>query len=255
MDKLDGKKSIKDIVKTAKRIIFQKDERITFLESIAKHAMDGREPILLQMPGEIKVSNLKDINVKADVKMPDVQKVTIIESPEVKVDKASKWVPNLITHSLKALIDGLDIRLGKGIEVYSSTEDKLRPQAVIVVDVQGRPVSFGGGATTIVPMPGGTGGTPPPANINCNRKTVTTPGTAERLTTTFTLCRKVIITAPSGNGGEVYVGCSQVSAVAGSQKGLLLLPTGSVSIDINDVSKIYIDATVAGEGVTYTYLT
>ncbi len=254
MDKLDGKKSIKDIVKTAKHIISQKDERITFLESIAKHAMDGREPILLQMPGDIKVSNLKDINVNAEVKMPEVQKVTIVESPEVKVDKASKWVPSLITHSLKALIESFDKRFSKGIEVYSSDQDKLRPQAVIVVDVHGRPVNIGGGAT-VVPMPGATGGTPPPANINCNRKTVTTPGTAERLTTTFTLCRKVIITAPSGNSGEIYVGCSQVSAVAGSQKGLLLLPTGSVSIDINDVSKIYIDATVAGEGVTYTYLT
>lgn len=255
MDKLNKSKTVSDVVKVAKQIIQKKDEKILFLEGVAKHAMDGREPIVLQMPNDLKVANLKDISVKAEVKMPEIQKVTIVESPDTKQsDKASKWVPTLINHALKAIIGNIATMWAKGIEITVSDEDKLRPQAVIVVDQNGKPVTFGANGQIVIPMSQGRGVTPPPTVLGSGRKTVTTPGTAEKLTSAVTVCRKVILTAPVNNGGEVYVGDSSVSAVASSQKGLLLLPTGSATIDIDDVSKIWIDATVAGEGVTFTYL-
>ena len=252
MDKLNKLKTVSDVVKKAKQIIQRKDEKILFLDSIAKHAMDGREPILLQMPGSIKLENLNDIKITPpDIKFPDVQKVVVMESPEAK---SNKWIPSLINHSVKSIIESIAKMWVKGIEITVSDEDKLRPQAVIVVDQNGRPVTFGSGGQIVIPMSHGGGVTPPPTVIGSGRKTVTTPGSAEKLISTITVCRKVILTAPAGNGGEVYVGDSSTSAVSGSQKGLLLLPTGSATIDIDDVSKVWIDATVAGEGVTFTYL-
>ena len=251
MDKLNKSKTVSDVVKTAKQIIQKKDEKILFLEGVAKHAMDGREPIVLQMPGAIKVENLGDIKITPDIKFPELQKVTIVESPETK---NNKWIPSLINHSVKAIIESVAKMWAKGIEVYVNDEDKLRPQAVIVVDQNGKPVTFGAGGQIVIPMSQGRGVTPPPTVLGSGRKTVTTPGTAEKLISAITVCRKVILTAPVNNGGEIYVGDSSVSAVASSQKGLLLLPTGSATIDIDDVSKVWIDATVAGEGVTFTYL-
>lgn len=66
--------------------------------------------------------------------------------------------------------------------------------------------------------------------------------------------KKVIVTALSANATEVYVGGSDVSAVGGSENGVLLNPTGSATFEIDNVSKVYIDAVTSGDGVSFIYL-
>ncbi len=273
-------KNIKTVVEAAKKIVATKNGEISLLKKEILKA-NSEKTVTFKMPDSVEVRNfpslikvqvenqkdlqkvhvlnLKDIKVTTQkVVFPSLQKVHVDNWPEAKSDeKASGWVPEMVKHAVTALATGIIKRLDMGLTVKLDDSERLKPQPVIIVDVRGRPVS-NGVVPSFIPMPGGSGrsgGTPPPANINSNRKVVTTAGTRVKLVAAATLCRKVLITAPSSNGGSVYVGGSNVSAVASSEIGVLLNPTGSASIDIDDVSKIWIDATVNGEGVTFTYFT
>ena len=85
----------------------------------------------------------------------------------------------------------------------------------------------------------------PPDTIGDGTATVTTAGTAVQLTTTKTACKKVLITAKGGNTGNIYVGGSTIASGRGKQ----LVPLQDIWIEIDDLSKVYIDASVNGEGV------
>jgi hypothetical protein len=92
-----------------------------------------------------------------------------------------------------------------------------------------------------------------PTAIGDNRKTVATAGTAEALAAS-TACRSVIITAETDNTGIIVVGGSTVVASLSTRRGTPLSAGESVAIDIDNLSKVYLDTTVNGDGVTYTYL-
>ena len=85
------------------------------------------------------------------------------------------------------------------------------------------------------------------SNVQSGQKDVTTAGTAEALTSTSTTCRAVAIKAKSTNTGNIYVGNSGVT----SSNGFILRGSESITLDIDDVSKVYIDASVSGEGVSW----
>lgn len=85
-------------------------------------------------------------------------------------------------------------------------------------------------------------------------KSVTTAGTAVQLTSSATACRVVRIQARVANSGNIAVGASTVVAAAGSERGIILVPGAWADFRITDVSKLYIDAAVSGEGVSYLYL-
>lgn len=71
-----------------------------------------------------------------------------------------------------------------------------------------------------------------------------------------TPCRAVVITARIGNTKEVAVGFSNtVRATSGAEIGMQLQPGQSISIAVTDLSLIFIDAQVNGEGVSYTFVT
>lgn len=82
-------------------------------------------------------------------------------------------------------------------------------------------------------------------------KTVPTPGTAVKLTASVTSIKKVLITAMEANTDMVVVGGSTVVAAKATRRGIPLPPLSSLEVFIDDLSKIYIDAVVAGNGVTY----
>jgi hypothetical protein len=84
--------------------------------------------------------------------------------------------------------------------------------------------------------------------------TVTTAGTAVPLISSPTPCISVAICAKTTNTGVIAVGGATVVASASTRRGIPLSPGDSVSFDIADASQIYIDATVNGDGVTYTYV-
>lgn len=87
------------------------------------------------------------------------------------------------------------------------------------------------------------------------RKTVAAAGTAEPLVASSTPCEKVDIQAELDNTGAIVVGGSGVIAAADTRKGVALNAGNSYCIEIDDVAKIYIDATVNGEGATFNYFT
>lgn len=97
------------------------------------------------------------------------------------------------------------------------------------------------------------GTSPAPASaIGHGRKTVTTAGTADALAAP-TACKLITITALLSNTGVVAVGGSGVLATSGSRTGVILSPGDSYEVSIDNLSKIYIDATVSGEGVAFAY--
>lgn len=90
-------------------------------------------------------------------------------------------------------------------------------------------------------------------NIRDGRKTVTAAGTAERLVSSNTSCRKVTIMAELDNTGYIVVGDSTVVATPATRRGIPLSAGVSLTLDVEDLYAIYIDAETSGDGVTYLY--
>jgi len=91
--------------------------------------------------------------------------------------------------------------------------------------------------------------------IGDNRKVVTTAGTAEALEASFHEVQWVIIQAETDNTGIIAVGASTVVAAQGTQRGMTLFAGESTPpLPLVDLNKLYINATVSGDGVNYVYL-
>lgn len=88
--------------------------------------------------------------------------------------------------------------------------------------------------------------------INHGVKTVTTAGTDVSLATSVS-AKWVIIQAQTDNTGVIAVGASGVDATVATGTGVALAAGESVTLPAEDLASIYIDATVNGEGVRYTY--
>lgn len=69
----------------------------------------------------------------------------------------------------------------------------------------------------------------------------------------------VVIEALETNEGEICVGGKNVVAAAGThgaptRKGIALRAGGSISVDVNGIEAVWIDAVDAGDGVSWTVL-
>lgn len=86
------------------------------------------------------------------------------------------------------------------------------------------------------------------------RKVVTTAGTRVQLTATSTPCEGVILEALEANTGHIVVGGADVVASAATRVGFRL-PSGEnpmpVLLPVKDLSLIWLDSTVNGEGISY----
>lgn len=91
-----------------------------------------------------------------------------------------------------------------------------------------------------------------PTSLIDGRKIVTTAGISVPLGTSSTI-KQVTITAEIDNLGMIVVGGIGVIADLATREGIPLFSGDSRTIEIDDISKVYIDSTVNGEGVTYTY--
>lgn len=87
-----------------------------------------------------------------------------------------------------------------------------------------------------------------PDTIHNGQVDVAVAGTAQPLSaTSVELTSGVTVTALSGNGGLAYVGNASVDSSNGNE-----IAAGShVFIEIDDLSKVYVDVAVNGEGVSY----
>jgi hypothetical protein len=89
-----------------------------------------------------------------------------------------------------------------------------------------------------------------PTAITGGAKTVAVAGTAEALVASATPCKRVHITAEDDNTGKIYYGGSSVSSSVGDY----IFAAQSKTIEIDDVSKIFIDADTNTDGVKFTYV-
>lgn len=90
------------------------------------------------------------------------------------------------------------------------------------------------------------------AALGQGNKTVTTAGTDVALAAS-TACKWVTLEALSANTGYIAVGGAGVDATATTGSGVRLAPGDTVTIEISNLAAVYIDSTVNGEGVRYTY--
>ena len=88
--------------------------------------------------------------------------------------------------------------------------------------------------------------------VESGRKEVTVAGTAEALSAS-TECKSVTIQAEFNNTGIIVVGGSGVIAAEATRDGLALSAEDSVTINIDDLAKIFLDTTVSTDGVTFIY--
>ncbi len=82
-------------------------------------------------------------------------------------------------------------------------------------------------------------------------KNVTAAGTAVPLAVASTLINKVDIQAKLTNTDTVHIGSSAVDE--STNPGMVLFAGDSYTLLIDDLNKIYVDAQVNGEGVTFNY--
>jgi hypothetical protein len=88
--------------------------------------------------------------------------------------------------------------------------------------------------------------------LNCGRTTVTTGGTAVPLDTGTARISSVTITAETDNTGIIVIGDSSVVASLATRKGTPLNAGDSATVQISQLSAVYLDTTVNGDGVTWT---
>lgn len=84
------------------------------------------------------------------------------------------------------------------------------------------------------------------------RKGVAVAGIAEAIAAS-TECTSVTIQAEFNNTGIIVVGTSTVVASEASRVGIALSAEDSITISTDDLAKVFIDATVSTDGVTFVY--
>lgn len=88
--------------------------------------------------------------------------------------------------------------------------------------------------------------------VGQGRKVVASAGTPVVLSSS-TSCKSVTIQAEKDNTSDVIIGGSGVVGALATRQGIYLSPGDSVDFPIDNLDKIYIDALVNTEGVTYIY--
>lgn len=86
-------------------------------------------------------------------------------------------------------------------------------------------------------------------SIGCGSKTVATSGVAEALGNEA--CYRVHVRANTDNSGIIVFGDNTVTA--SPVNGAYLEAGESITLNIENINLVYIDASVSGEGVSFTY--
>ena len=239
--------------------------------------IESIQPLLAAITPEIQ----KQLERKIKVDMPKIPK------PEVKVDvkptpvqfnfstivqelrKLAERIPSVEKTNLNGILNALmpleklgknnksnplAVRMSDGkkyIDLVGQINEKLES----ISDSNQQVVAFGGGPrevnidpnTNVHTQDGGF------ATIGDGRQTVTTGGTAVQLSTSNVPCKRVVITAETNNTGVITVGSSTVVAAEGTRRGTPLYTAQAATFYTDNLNKLYIDATVDTEGVTYVY--
>ncbi len=262
---------LKDLVKVASKKEEQKNKiEVTNLKD--KIEVSNLKDI--EIPKDVSINNLRDLeneikslgdiikeslNVNIEVPEPKV----ILEPPVVNIPETVikptdlEPVTKQIRKSLKKLetnkkTNPLAVRMTDGQEWIKEVQNTNE----LLVELINGFVQYQSDVQKLKNKKGSTinpateDSVAPPSAIGDGSKAVTTAGTAVQLTATLTPCKKVIITGSSSATGKIYIGGSGVS----SSTGTFIYSSQTLQLDIDDVSKVYIDTDVNGEGIQYTYV-
>lgn len=89
------------------------------------------------------------------------------------------------------------------------------------------------------------------ASLADNRKVVATAGTREKLSTDDSRIVSVSVQAELNNTGVVVYGGSTVVAAEATRRGIALTAGATAHIAVAQLSAVWLDVTVNGDGVTY----
>jgi hypothetical protein len=92
----------------------------------------------------------------------------------------------------------------------------------------------------------------PAGSLGDGRQTVAEGGKPVALATT-TGCNWISVTAETDNTGVIAVGGKTVVAKLEDRRGVALAKGETVTLPVGDLAQVYIDTTVNGDGVTFTY--
>ncbi len=247
--------------------------KLTKDDSLKVSVMDSIA--ISNLPKQMRVTG----SVDAEVKFPDVQSVSVNNlSDTFSLSKADKLSVDAINETLKLLdsrvekeltflekiykkkvkfqnlpVNGdpdqyLNVRLTNGKSFYTALgaamgsirifQDSNGNAALGTIDSNGRLLVSTDGSSG--------GGTVTPNVLTSGSKAVETAGTAVVVGGDVSVM-SVTIKSVAGNTGEVYVGDSSVDDTIG-----FILDAGeSVSMDIDNLNKIYIDAANDGDKISF----
>lgn len=246
------KKTNADVVESLK-MLRQEFNRKEFKAEISTSAIDfspivkGLEALLGAVNSNKPVDN-KDV-VTALNELRAAVKANKVVVPKVDLSKEFKSLESVMGNVLLALEAG-GVRQR---EVYEETVDvfgkkvmEMKPKDTFKIDERQMQALMAAVTNSGAPEA-------PSGGLYSGRQVVTTAGTAVPLSATKERCENITIIAESDNSGIISVGDASVVAAEGSQRGAILTPLGSLSVKVGDLSKIYIDATVSGDGVSIAY--
>lgn len=223
-----------EVLRTSQNLQRQMLTALEKMKTELKPEKDDKEYRMLQaVEKAIKGIKLeeKEVDMKPLGRLADI--MTRMEAAQKATDKAYREQMQTMTAAIKAIPGQIKLSVPKEFKLEENQLRSIR--------------SGGSSAIAMAPLDAPNGG------LYAGRKVVASAGTAEALAATSTRCENIIITAESDNSGIIAVGDANVVAAEGSQQGVILTPLGSITVKVGDLSKIYIDATVTGDGVTFAY--
>jgi len=205
-------------------------------------------------PKEIKVTNQpKEVTVKNPTFSQMVKELGLIKASLTKIYSATGKA--VVTGDLKIIntkpADAIPVRLvtPDGKSFYAAITQLLGGSGASETKIKNASGAIINPATnekidTLIAAVGGAS-----TDFQGGAKTVVTAGVAVPLSAVSVPCRRVNIRCNATNTGFVYIGGATVSSTIG----LYLQPMDSIQVEIDDLNKIYLDASTDGQGVVYVY--
>ena len=168
--------------------------------------------------------------------------LNVEDQAKIKIYVSEVSVP--VVANAQELSDAIDAMIenvsGGGLPAGASTEAKQDDNITKLEAVRVLLASINGNTAAV------------PTSLTPGSKDITTAGTREALAGS-TAIKFVIIVADVTNTGAVVFGDNTVVADLVTRVGLPLFAGDPVSIEIDNLNKIFLDAEVDGEGVKFIY--
>ena len=204
---------------------------------------------------DVKIPEIKVPTPQVTVNIPDIK---IPEFKEIKLPKISVPKPEVIVN-----FDTSKIKMPTEMDVKGSVNlegiDLRNPLPVQLRDSSGNAINLMENLTQVISSGGGARTGKFSVNqldihtVSDGNRTVTA-GTALPLITASTPCKKLTVTALPNNTDLIVVGGQTVVASSDNRRGHTLFAGSAITLEIDNVNKIFIDSIVTGEGVSFIYL-